>query len=530
MVRKGKGLRSRKTMGPDMVAPLAAAPTEEMDLEAELKSILSDAVDALGGNAGVVALWNEDKRRFVEGASYGLDPKNIDKLRPLLGEAIHDLAASRQTFDRLSRLAPDLRVPATTTDQLQDPVVALPLEIAGRMIGLIYVLRPYWADSFGSTDQRVLSAFAGQVAISVQNARLAFQLAEERYKIESILEGSADGIMTIDPERRILAFNAGMERLTGWKKQQALGNYCFEILRLRDSQGVGLCQIKCPLAGGAEGFSVLDGIITTADGHNVDVGMSYSMAHSTRGELLPVVVNVRDISRLRQVENIRSTLVATVSHELQTPISIIKAYASTLARGDARWSEQTVKDKLQAIEEESDRLSELVSKLLYASQLTTGDYSLSRLLMDLPKEVHRVVKRFAELTGIHQVKVNFPPEFPPVLADPEKLEEVLTNLVENAIKFSPQGRLITIQGETSMDKVLVTIADEGMGIPLRDQERVFDRFYRVEDTRIGQIRGTGLGLYICKALVEAHGGRIWVESEPGKGSRVTFSLPIAEDQ
>jgi len=523
MAKRGRGSKSRKGV-------TQAAPAAEMDFQAKLRAILSNAVDALGGSAGIIALWDEGERRFVEGASYGLESRVVDRLRPLLREAIPDLAASRQSFDRLSRFAPDLRVPAATTEQVQDPIIALPLEIAGKTIGLIYVLRPYLADSFSSGDQRMLSAFADQVAISVQNARLALQLAEERYKIESILESSGDGIMTIDPQRRILAFNTGMERLTGWKKEEAVGGYCFQVLRLRDSQGVDICQTKCPLARGGEGFINLDGIIATKDDQRVDVGMTYSVARSPSGDLLPTVINVRDISRLRQIENLRSTLLATVSHELQTPISIIKAYASTLARSDARWSKRTIRDKLQAIEEESDRLSELVSKLLYTSRLETGDFSLNKLLLDLPKEAHKVAKRFAELTELHKVEVDFPPELPPVLADPEKIVEVLTNLVENAVKFSPQGGTITIKGETSGDEVLVTVADEGIGIPLCDQERVFEHFYKVEDSSARPSQGTGLGLYICKTLIKAHGGQITVDSEMGKGSRFTFSLPIGEEQ
>jgi len=452
----------------------------------------------------------------------------MDKLRPLLKEAIPDLAASRQSFARLSQLAPDIHVPATTTDQIQDAIVALPLQIGGKTVGLMYVLRPYFTESFSSSDQRVLSAFADQVAISVQNALLAAQLAQERYKIESILESSADGIMTIDSERCILAFSAGMERLTGWKKEETIGRHCFEVLRLKDSQGADLCQTKCPIVRGADGFLSLDGITTTKDGQEAYVGMNYSMLRSPDRGLLTTVVNVRDISRLRQIENLRSALLATVSHELQTPISIIKAYASTLARPDVQWNEQTIKDKLQAIEEERDRLSELVSKLLYTSRLESGELSLNRLLLDLPTEVHKVARRVTEQTEVQKIEVDFPPDFPPVLADPEKVEEVLTNLIENAIKFSPQGGTITVKGEISQSEILVTVTDEGIGIPLRDQEWVFDRFYRVEDDSTKSTRGTGLGLYICKTLIEAHGGRIWVESELGKGSRFTFSLPIED--
>ena len=527
-MKRGKRSQPRNTKSLERLEP-PAAPTEERDLKPKLMAILSDAVDALGGNAGIVALWNEKERRFIEGATYGLDPKSVERLRPLLQEAISDLATSRQSFGRLSRFAPEVRVPATTTDKVQDAIIALPLQIAGKTIGLMYVLRPYLAEPFESCDQRVLSTFTNQVAISVQNVRLAHQLAEERYKIESILESSADGIMTINPQRHILSFNTSMERLTGWERDKATGSHCFEVLKLVANDGRNVCQTRCPIVEGSDGFFSLDGIITTRDGQKVEVGMSYSLMHSPSGELLPTVVNLRDISRLRQVERLRSTLLATVSHELQTPISIIKAYASTLGRPDAQWSEQTIKDKLQAIEEESDRLSGLVIKLLRTSRLDSGQFSLNRLLLDLPQEAQKVVRRFAGQTKIHKIEADFPHDFAPVLADPENVEEILTNLVDNAIKFSPQGGTITIKGESSENEALVTVADEGIGIPLRDQEQVFDRFYRVADDSTKSTKGTGLGLYICKTLIEAHGGRIWVESEAGKGSRFTFSLPMAEE-
>jgi len=268
----------------------------------------------------------------------------------------------------------------------------------------------------------------------------------------------------------------------------------------------------------------------TKDGQNVNVGINYSVAYPSGGSILTTVANIRDITRLRQIEDTRVAFFATISHEFQTSISIIKAYASTLARSDVQWSRQTIRDKLQAIEEESDRLSELVGKLLHTSQLEAGALSLNKLLLDLHKEARKAAKRFAELTGIHEVRVDFPPDFPPVLGDPEKIEEVLMNLIENAMKFSPRGGIITIKGETSGNELSVTIADEGIGIPLRDQERIFERFYKAEDSLANPIQGTGLGLYICKSIIEAHEGRIWVESETGKGSRFTFSLPLVEEQ
>jgi PAS domain S-box-containing protein len=527
MMERGKRPKSRKINTLKKLRPLTVL-TKEIDFQTRLKDILSSTVATLEANAGIIALWDEEEERFIEGASYGLNSKDLSQLRPLLQAAIPELATSQQSFDRLFRLADSVHIPITTIGTGQDPIIALPLQIAGKTIGLIYVLRPRLAESFSSRDQRVLSAFAAQVAFSLQNARLASELAEERRNIEAIIENSADGIMTIDPERRILSINASMERLTGWKKEEVIGSHCFEVLKLRSNKGVELCKAKCPITGGTEGIFSIDGVIITKDDQKIDVGMNYSVACSSSGDLLTTVVNVRDVSRLRQLEDMRSILLSTFSHELQTPISIIKAYANTLARTDAGWSRQTINDKLLAIEQESDRLSELVTKILYTSRLEAGGLTLNKLVIDLSKESPKVTKRLEHQTAIHRIAVDFPAEFPSILADPEKVEEVLTNLVENAIKFSPEGGAIIIKGESSKTEVLVTVADEGIGIPLRDQEHIFDRFYRVKSSSPGTTHGTGLGLFICKTLIEAHGGRFWVESELGKGSRFTFSLPIDE--
>lgn len=494
-----------------------------------LAAILSDAVSTLRGHAGMIAWWNKEEERFVNGTSYGLGSRALNSLLPVLKKVIPGFAPSGQGPGWLSQIGPTYCDLEETKGQPGDSVIASPIDLEGSVIGILFVLRPCSAQPFSSYDLPILSAFTCQIALLLQNSRLSSQLAEERYKVESILEGSTDGVITLSPDRRILDLNSGMERITGWKKEEVVGNYCFDVLSLTGNEGSSICQTACPLCEQGECLTTIDAVATTKDGQKVDVRVSYSMARSPSGKLLTTVMNVRDISRVRQAENLSSALLATVSHELQTPISIIKAYASTLARADADWDQQTVRDKLQVIEEESDRLGSLVTKLLHTSRLEVGDFILNRLLLELPKEARKVAKRFSGLTDIHNIDIDFPSDFPPVLADPGKIEEVLTNLIENAIKFSPQGGTITVRGETSGEEVLVSVIDEGIGIPVREQERIFYRFYKVEDSSMVSVHGAGLGLYICKTLIEAHGGQIWVESELGKGSRFTFSLPIGED-
>jgi len=351
-----------------------------------------------------------------------------------------------------------------------------------------------------------------------------------RTSARSVIELSADGLLALDGRRHITVFNPALEQLTGIRREEALGRMCCDVLRVYDSHENIICDGACPLLHGESGTFDLEGTIATVEGHKLGVDLHFAVKCSPSGKLRRAVVNVRDASKLQQVNHIRSVLLALVSHELQTPISIIKAYASTLARADARWSEEVVREKLGAIEEESDRLSRLVSRLLYTSRLEASAVSLNLMLLDLPKESQRVAKRLAELDEHHELLVSFPGDFPPVMGDPEKINEVLANLIENAMKFSPQGGTITVEGTVTDDEVQVSVGDQGIGISEAEQARIFERFYRVSESGTGTVPGTGLGLHICRILIQAHGGRIWVESQPGEGSRFTFALPIAREE
>ncbi len=343
------------------------------------------------------------------------------------------------------------------------------------------------------------------------------------------MECSGDAILSIDSDRRILSFNSAAEELTGWHRNEAIGRQCFEVLALQDDQGSSLCQIGCPMLQEIVGTYDMSGFTNTKDGRRVDVSARYSLPQPNGEAPAPVVMSLRESGRLARADSLQSTLSAVVSHELQTPISIIKAYANTLARPDVSWDEATIKDKLGAIEEESDRLSDMVGRLLYTSRMDGEPMPLNRLAIDLPKEVSRAAGRLAGLSARHEIEIDFPPRFPPVYADPEKLEDVLANLLENAIKFSPEGGAIRIKGEASGDEVVVTVSDDGIGISPRDQELVFERFYRADNTLTKTTPGIGLGLHICKLTVEALGGRMWVASSPEHGSEFAFTLPVARE-
>jgi len=504
---------------------------EQVNLEATLELILRNAVKALKGSAGVVAVWSEAERRFVIGASHGLDIKALTQLRPLLDEAIPDLTMSKKSYNLLSELSSSATLPLSNQGVRQNPIVALPLQIADKSIGLIYVLRPLEARAFSRENRAMLEAFAEQAAIAVQNARLAHLLAVEKDRVESILETSAEGIVSIDGQRRVTGFNLAMEHLTGHSREDVLGRECFRVLNLRNRQGQSLCNTQCPiLMSSDEGNRTFEiqGTIQTTDEKDIDVAMTYSVVYTPEGKPINAVINVRDISKLREAENLRETFLSMLGHELQTPLSIIKGYTSTLTRSDSSWDTETLHNSLQVIEAESDRLSSIMNKLLLTSRIVTGTSTLTKEEVQLSSLVGRVVRRLQAMTTVHSFQVEFEPDFPPVYADPALMEEVLTNLIDNAIKYSPKGGKITISGRNIGNEVEVTVTDEGIGIPKEDMERIFERFQRTDRSVVKKVKGIGLGLYICKSIVEAHGGRIEVASKVGKGSQFTFILPLEQ--
>ena len=227
-----------------------------------------------------------------------------------------------------------------------------------------------------------------------------------------------------------------------------------------------------------------------------------------------------------RLESMQSSFVSIVSHELQTPVAIIKAYAGTLARPDAPWNRETVTRVAHTIEEECDRLHRLITDLLDLSRIQAGRVAMSIGPVDLADLAETVAERSRTRSPEHDISTDFAADFPIVRGDREKLRQALGNLVDNAIKYSPEGGPIVIAGRVEPEHVVLSVRDLGIGIPAEEREHVFERFHRV-DTRLSRTtQGVGLGLYICRVIVEAHGGQVWAESPgPGRGSTFFIRLP-----
>ena len=510
------------------------------DVRDQLTLLVGCAVRLLRGEAGVFVVSNES-----------FDPQSSAEYIPYQGSSYQ---ASRAA---LSLLLEDSMQPGTAHPLLIEPLTpeqvaqlesgdadgqqaltrcALALHDQTGPVGTLYFIRPAAARScfeqHGPESERwgELPLFIAQVAASIRMTLRVQSLAKEQDRFAAIFRYSAEGILTVDSTLRIIDFNPAMEHFTGWREHEVLGRFYFEVLRPRDRQGRDLGLENSPILQAFAGQPVINRemYISARDGQHFLAAVTASVVRSARGEPVSGILNVRDITRERQQEEQRTTFISVISHELQTPIAIIKGYASTLARRDVQIDAQTMQSRLVAIEEEADRLNKLVGNLLYASRIQAGGIQMDVAALDLGPLIRSVTRRFKAKSPDVTFTIIVPANLPSVMADHERIEEVLQNLIDNAIKYSPHQRNIMISCQATGEEVIVSVSDRGMGISLREQEQIFERFHRVGDPMAPMTPGAGLGLYICRAIIEAHGGRIWVESTLREGSTFSFSLPREE--
>lgn len=384
------------------------------------------------------------------------------------------------------------------------------------------IARGDWETQLSLDDAGEIGELAAAInSISLTIKRSMRDLLESKGSLEAVLANMESGVLLFDSCGRVNLINPAAERLLGVRAEEALGKQHVEVVKNYSLS------------------SLIEGVLSSWQPGRIEASIIYPKertvdAHAApifgvQGEPRGVVVVLYDISELKHLERVRSEFVANVSHELKTPVTAVKGFAETLLSG-ALYNFRAAEEFVNIIYEEAERLSRLIHDLLELSKIESKGFRLRIEPVELDREITRIVDKLKPQfikKGL-ALSTDLPPEPVIVKADRDQIEQVLLNLLDNSLKYTPSGGEVEVSLRREGNEAVVAVRDTGIGIPREDLPRIFERFYRVDKARSRKLGGTGLGLSIVKHIVEAHRGRVWVESELGKGSTFYFSLPLDE--
>jgi two-component system, OmpR family, phosphate regulon sensor histidine kinase PhoR len=370
--------------------------------------------------------------------------------------------------------------------------------------------------SYDPDDLALAEHLAQMAALAVDNSRL-HQQVQESADAAHVLTYVADGVFLLDPAGVIRLWNPTAEAITGLAARAVVGREAADVI-----PEWGTLTERIPVGLGPEPAQAETLPLETDDGER---WISISGVEFFGG----TVYAFRDLTESRRLDQLKAEFVATASHELRTPLAAVYGAAQTLRRHDFALDEAGRERFLSLIVDESERLGRIVNDILLANQLDIGSLDLRNEVFEPKELVERVVEAArAYAPSAVALETTAAPSLPPVASDRDRVRQVLANLVENAIKYSPHGGRVEVGAAPAGNMVRFHVRDEGLGIPADEQRRVFDKFYRLDPAMTEGVGGIGLGLYICNELVQRMGGRIWVESEGEIGSTFLFEIPATE--
>ncbi|MEA3400370.1 MAG: ATP-binding protein [Armatimonadota bacterium] len=393
-----------------------------------------------------------------------------------------------------------------------------------RVIGVMNVFNKRFDEDFSKEDVRLLEMLAEQAAAVISNAQLYIQLTEEKEELQDAFESITVGVIVVNKAGTIRLLNPAAAEMLELPEKDYSGTKMTDVI----SGGPVRELVGQTLETGEERTAEIS---MGEDDGRIYQAQTTLMVREDTAEVENVVAIFNDITEIRRVERMKTAFVSTVSHELRTPLTSIKGFISTLLEDDeGMYDEETRREFLIIVNEECERLTRLISDLLNISKIESGrGLELNLSEVDLAQLLNRVASSHQPYTKKHRIVATVPNGMKPIRADADKLTQMLDNLVGNAVKYSPNGGIVKIAASDEDGAVRIDVTDQGLGIPERHRDRIFQRFHQVDDdVDHRSIGGTGIGLYLVQHLASAHGGRVWLDrSEVGEGS--TFSIRLPKD-
>lgn len=382
---------------------------------------------------------------------------------------------------------------------------------------------------FSKNEIQLLTSFANHAAMAIENAllyeRSDMRLREQTQRLEALVQSLQDGLILGDLKGTVIYANKRIGELADLPTRHLAGMHMDRILARiieRTSDPLGRKgDLQKVMA--QEGDRTVE-ISQTHPDRTIHLRLEVFNVNDEEGTPIGRGIFFHDITADRELDRMKTSLVSTVSHELRTPLAAIKGYASTLLAEDVEWDRASQREFLTIISDESDRLTSLVNNLLDLSRIEAGSLKLSHEKCDIEEMIRRAAKQARLNTG-NLFEVHVEANLPNLYADPPRLESILRNLIENAVKYGGENSKIRVEVSRAKDDFLFRVMDNGPGIPEGERQRIFDSFYRVDESLARLTSGAGLGLAICQGLVRAHGGRIWAEPLT-VGACIAFTIPM----
>lgn len=402
--------------------------------------------------------------------------------------------------------------------------IAVPLVLLQRVIGILALTWTHPVE-LSTIELSTIELTGAHVALAVDRIRHAERTTESSARDRAILYSLGEGLVTSNSAGHVVNWNRTMELMTGRSEEWARGKSAFEAVHLARADATELPRSENPFVAALRDrervTSPGDGLLLEREGEWLPVVVTVSPI--TEGsKLYGAVAVLRDIRRERELDELRDSLISTVSHELRTPLTMVQGFAELLS--DEKLSVDDQRLAVTQIAVASQRLGELIDDVLSAAAIESGRLELFSEIVSVRETAERAKHSFPP-GDAERVAVEVDPEII-LSADPDRLEQILTNLMGNALKYSPRGGPVIVRASRDDGNVSITVADQGIGISLEEQASLFSKFYRAHNDEVRHIPGTGLGLYICDRLAELHGGAIDVDSEKGVGTTFTVSMPV----
>jgi PAS domain S-box-containing protein len=502
-----------------MLYTMAQQISSSLELQNMLDTIVTSLRQVIGCRACCIFLLDESEENLEIKAADGLKPRWHQMAKLRLGEGAAGRAAAENRTIYLSDTSkePDF----IFFDAEVKSLMVVPLMAQGKVIGTINV-DDNQAEAFGSTQERLLTIAAAQAGVTIENARLFAKISAEQQQTQAIIQHMADGLLLIDSQGIIRTCNFTLTNMLGLNRNQIVG------------QDVHSAELHPNLASITATSTQLarTGVLAR------EVSLETPRPRALQVFTTTVVDDykkpagevrlIHDVTKERELEQLKDDFYSTVSHELRTPLFSIQGFAQIMLE-EEELDPDTQKEFLDTIRRQATQLSEMVNNLLDLSKFEEGKLVLEKTPLSLLDVINQTILRLQGFARQQKVRLvpNLSPHLPEIIGDKQRLEQVLTNLIGNAIKFSDANDEVTILTAVHEAEILVQVKDNGIGIPAEDLDSIFSRYYQASNKSERSAMGSGLGLHIAKKIAERHGGRIWAESETGRGSTFSFALPLS---